>query len=118
MRKSDEFLRSAESAMERGDWDSTVSNAAHACISTTDALTVFYLGQRSASQDHQEGLRLLASIDVGRGELDRNKRHVSALLEVKNRAEYEERLIVESDARSALEHCRRFRQWAKQKLPG
>ena len=83
-----------------------------------DALATFYLAQRSASQDHAGTVELLGSIDVDPRELDRNKRHLSALLEVKGIAEYEERLLEESDARRTLEHCRRFRQWAKGKLPG
>ncbi len=83
-----------------------------------DALTVFYLGQRSASQDHREVLRLLDSVRLERGELNRNKRHLSNLLAAKNAAEYEDRLLSESDAINALEHCRRFCQWARGKLPG
>ena len=82
-----------------------------------DALTVFYLGQRSASQDHGDVLRLVDSIQFERGELNRNKRHLSDLLATKNAAEYEDRLLSESDATSALEHCRRFCHWARAKLP-
>ncbi len=52
-----------------------------------------------------------------RRELSHNKRHLSALLEAKNVAEYEERLLRESDATTVIEHCRRFREWARGKLP-
>lgn len=82
-----------------------------------DALTVFYLGQRSASQDHREVLRLLELIRLERGELNRNKRHLSNLLSAKSAAEYEERLMSESESMAALEHCRRFCKWARSKLP-
>jgi len=37
-----------------------------------------------------------------RQELGRNRKHISALLEVKDIAEYEERLLQESDAKTAL----------------
>jgi hypothetical protein len=83
-----------------------------------DALTVFFLGQRSASQDHREVLRLLDSTRIERGELNRNNRHFSNLLAAKNVAEYEERLLSESDAVNALEHSTRFCEWARRKLPG
>lgn len=116
VRKSDEFHRSAEDAFQRGDWDAAVANAIHAGISMADALTVSYLSQRSASQDHASVVDLLSSIGMERQELDRNRKHISALLEVKNVAEYEERLLNESDAKTALEHCRRFRAWARGKL--
>lgn len=82
-----------------------------------DALTVFYLGQRSASQDHRDVLRLLDSVRFDRGELSRNKRHLSDLLATKNAAEYEDRLLSEPDAIGALGHCRRFCRWARGKLP-
>lgn len=117
VRKSEQFLRSSESAAERGDWDAAVSHAVHAGISMADALTVFYLGQRSASQDHGNILRLLDSIRLERGELDRNKRHLSKMLALKNRAEYEDRMLRESDAIHALEDCRRFCDWARRRHP-
>lgn len=82
-----------------------------------DALAVFYLAQRSAAEDHARNVELLGLIEMERQELSRNRRHLSALLEVKNAAEYEERLLRESDAKTVLEHCRRFREWAKGKLP-
>ena len=49
LRKSDEFYRSAEEASKRGDWTAAVSNAVHASISMADALTVFYIGERSTA---------------------------------------------------------------------
>ncbi len=118
VRKSDQFLRSAESALERGDWDAVVSHAVHAGISMADALTVFYLGQCSASQDHREVLRLLDSVRFEQAELTRNKRHLSDLLGAKNAAEYEDRMMRESDANQAIEYCARFCEWAREKLPG
>ncbi len=117
VRKSEQFLRSSESAAERGDWDAAMSHAVHAGISMVDALTVFYLGQRSASQAHGDALRLLDSVRLERGELDRNKRHLSKLLALKNTAEYEDRMLSESNAIHALEDCRRFCEWARRRLP-
>lgn len=117
VRKSEQFLRSSESAAERRDWDAVVSHAVHAGICMADALTVFYLGHLSSSQDHRDVLRLLDSVGLSRGELDRKRRHLSALVAMKNAAEYEDRLLSESDAIRALEHGRRFCQWAKGKLP-
>lgn len=32
VRKSDEFVRSAQHALDRGDWDAAVSNAIHAAL--------------------------------------------------------------------------------------
>ncbi len=110
-RKSDQFLRSAEAAVERGDWDAAVSSAVHAGIAMADALTVFYLGRRSASQGHAGSLRLLESVSLQPQEIARNGRHLSSLLAAKTRAEYEGRLRSRSDPEEALEHARRFCRW-------
>ena len=118
MRKSEQFLRSAESAAEREDWDAAVSHAVHAGIAMADALTVFYLGERSASQDHHGSFRLFEGLPLEREEVARNGRHLSSLIAAKTRAEYEERLLAERDAANALEHAKRFCRWARDQLAG
>jgi len=118
LRKSDEFHRSAQEAAKRGDWTALVSNAVHSAISMADALTVFYAGERSTGQSHNEVLRLLATLKVARDELDRNMRHLSSLLDLKNVAEYEDRLPTQNEAESAMQNADRFRRWVLSKLPG
>jgi len=110
-------MRSAGSAAERGDWDAAVSHAVHAAISMADALTVFYHGERSASQDHRGLLRLLKSLPIEPGEFACIERHVASLLAAKSTAEYEERLLTSSVASEALDHARRFVRWARGNLP-
>jgi HEPN domain-containing protein len=117
LRKSDEFHRSAEEAARRGDWTAAVSNAVHSGISMADALTVFYAGERSTAQDHDEAMRLLATLGIARNELDRNMKHLFSLLEVKNLAEYEDRLLGQSEAESAMRNADRFRRWVLSRLP-
>jgi len=117
LRKSDEFYRSAEQAARRGDWTAVVSNAVHSGISVADALTVFYAGERSTARDHDEVMRLRAALGINRAELDRNMRHLSSLLEVKNLAEYEDRLPSKNEAESALRNAGRFRKWVLARLP-
>lgn len=117
LRKSDEFYRSAEQAAKRGDWTAAVSNAVHSGISVADALTVFYAGERSTAQDHNEAMRLLAALGINRAELDLNMRHLLSLLEVKNLAEYEDKLPGQSEAESAMRNADRFRRWVLSRLP-
>ena len=117
LRKSDEFYRSAAEAAKREDWTAVVSNAVHSGISMADALTVFYAGERSTAQDHDEVMRLLATLGIARNELDRNMKHLFSLLEVKNLAEYEDRLPGQSEAESAMRNADRFRTWVLSRLP-
>ena len=116
VRKSDEFQRSAEQALERGDWDAAVSHTIHAVICAADAFTVFYGGERSASEAHDDVLRLLAGLRIDRDELHRSLGHLRALLALKSTAEYEDRLLSERDARVSLQHADRFRAWALAKV--
>ncbi len=116
LRKSDEFLRSARTAVDRRDWDAAVSHAIHAALCASDALTVFYSGSRSAGESHEETLRQLTGLRMDRGELDRNLAHLRALLQLKTTAEYEDRLLGEREASSSLQHAERFRAWANAKL--
>ena len=117
MRKSEEFQRAANSATERGDWDAAVANAVHSGISMADAVAVFYLGKRSAAQDHEESVSLLEQLDVDKKEVGRAASHLTELLKVKNLAEYEERLLARQDSEQAMKHLGRFKTWARGKLP-
>ncbi len=117
LRNSDEFFRSAEQAMERGDWDAAVSHAIHATVCASDALAVFYSGSRSAGESHEETLRQLAGLRVDRKELDRNLAQLRALLQLKTTSEYEDRLLGEGEASVSVRHAERFRDWAMKMLP-
>lgn len=117
LRKFEEFERAASGAAARGDWDAAVANAVHAGIGLTDALAVFYLGKRSAAQDHAQSVSLLDELGLDRKEVGRASSHLTDLLRVKNLAEYEERLLGPKDSEQALNHLRRLREWTRGKLP-
>ncbi len=117
MRKSDEFERAAVHAAGREDWDAAVANSVHSGISMADALAVFYLGKRSAAQEHEESVALLLQLGIDRKVVERAASHLTELLKVKNRAEYEERLLGRRDSEQALRHLGRFKTWARGKLP-
>jgi hypothetical protein len=117
VKRSSDFQSIAETAMAKEFWDVAVSNAVHAGISMADALAIYYLGLRSAAQDHDESIRLLYRMTFDRSELERNAKHLSDLLDVKSLAEYEERQLKAADAEVALKKSKRFRDWAMGKLP-
>ena len=117
MRKSDEFERAAAQSAARGDWDAAVATAVHSGILMADALAVFYLGKRSAAEGHEESVALLSQLGIERKAVDRAASHLSELLKVKNRAEYEERLLGRRDSEQAMKHLSRFSTWARGKLP-
>jgi len=116
-KRSDQYEASAQRSSELRHWDAAVGNAIHAVISMADALAVWHLGMRSASQDHGGTIELFFRLSFGKKELDENARHLSRLLELKNAAEYEERSLSEKDWDAAEPHMTRFRGWAAKKLP-
>jgi hypothetical protein len=81
-----------------------------------DALGVFYLGLRSADQDHDRASELVDLLPLEAKERDKNIRHLNMLLQSKSAAEYEEHLSTEGDARTATQQATRFRRWAQSKL--
>lgn len=82
-----------------------------------DAVAVFYLGKRAAAEGHEESVKLLEELDIDRREIERAVSHLSELLKLKNRAEYEERLLSQADSERAMKHLGRFVEWARGKLP-
>ena len=116
VRKSDEFARAAKESLGRSDWTAAVTNAMHSGLSMADALCVYNLGVRSADPDHKRAIDLLLTVDLEREELSKNSRHLLNLLKNKNVAEYEEKLLGETEATEACEQLERFRKWAKSKL--
>lgn len=116
MKKAREFYRGMEHSFNLGDWNACVVNAIHCAISSSDALTVFYLGIRHAGDRHQDVLQLLQQIDFDPYEIQSKNRQLSHLLLIKNRAEYEERLMGKSDAKNAVKAAKRFFEWVEDKL--
>ena len=116
LKKAEEFYRAMENSLQTGNWNACVVNAIHCAISSADALTVFYLGFRHAGDKHQDVLQLIAQIDFEPRDIQSKNRQLSSLLMIKNRAEYEERLMNKSEATNAKKAAMRYHDWAKKML--
>jgi hypothetical protein len=116
LKKADEYHKAMNMCHENWLWNACAVNAIHCAISSTDALTVFYLGFRHAGDRHQDVLQLLQKLDIDKKELRSKSRQLSSLLTIKNAAEYEERLMDDNDAENARKACDRFYSWVKETL--
>jgi hypothetical protein len=105
-----------ELSYEKQLWNSTVLNAIHCAISSAASLTVFYLGFRHAGERHNDVIQLLQQIEIDKKELNKKIQQLSALLSIKNQAEYEERLMTGKDADNARKAGIRFYTWVKDLL--
>jgi len=113
--KAKDFAFMMDVSLEEGKWNSAGLQAVHTVISASDAVIVYYGGVRSAELDHREVVGLLHNI-IGES-ASAAGRHVSRVIAKKNLVEYEERLIIQSEARDMAEHAKRFLEWVNEMLP-
>lgn len=116
LKKSEECLKTAQECFRSGRWNAAVINAVHCGISACDSLTVFMLGVRHAGERHQDAISLLQTVNLPKDVITSKSRQLSRLLGIKNAAEYEERLMRESEAKEAIRDAERFFNWVKELL--
>ena len=114
MAKSEEFLDAMNDSFAKGKFNATVLNAIHCAISSADALTVFYKGVRNAGERHEEVISLLNTL--GLPDMESKNRQLLDLLRIKNSAEYEEKLMTETNASDSIKNAERFHKWVKEML--
>lgn len=112
--KAEEFFDEMNDSYANKRFNATVLNAIHCAISSADALTVFYKGVRHAGERHEDVIKLLN--ELGLPDMHSKNRQLLALLDIKNSAEYEEKLMTESNASSAIKNTERFYRWVKDTL--
>lgn len=113
--KAKDFASMMDISLEERKWNSAGLQAVHTVISASDAVIVYYGGVRSAELDHREVVGLLQEI-IGEGATAAG-RHVSRVIAKKNLVEYEERLIIPTEASDMVEHAKRFIEWVVGMLP-
>ena len=101
-------------AAEAGNWEGAALAAVHTAISTVDAVTVFYLGQRSRGQKHEDAIALLSA--TGIPAIAEKRRQFLDILRLKNAVEYEARTTRRAEAEQAALQAERLFLWAKDLL--
>ncbi len=115
LKKADEFFESAKDAHSKGNWNSCVTNSVHAAISSSDSIMIFFKGVRNAGEKREDVISLLRTLDFGE-EISKKIWQLQRLLQIKNAAEYEEKLMSQQDAENALRDAERFLGWVKEKV--
>ena len=116
LQKAEECKNSMKRDFDAGEWNACVISAIHSAISSADALCVAKKGLRSAGKSHDEALVLFSRIEPGNEEFKKSAKHLSELLNKKNKVEYEERLFYETEALVAVKHAERLFSFVKEKL--
>ena len=114
LQKAERFCQMMKTAAEAGNWEGAALAAVHTAISTVDAVTVFYLGQRSRGQKHEDAAALLTA--TGIAGVAEKRRQFLEVLRIKNLVEYEARTTRRAEAEQAALQAERLFLWAKDLL--
>src|SRR3989338_6257817 len=111
LKKAEECYHAAKTSFEAQEWNSATISAIHACIAASDAMCIYFLGKRNASENHNEAAVLFKTIKADDEEINTNANRVSRILDIKNMAEYEDRLVFKKEAEKILKDCERFLEY-------
>lgn len=117
VKKALECHRAAAQSFAGGDWNAATICAIHSCISGCDALCAHALGLRHAGERHSDAVTLLMSIKPTDERYKANAVRLRRVIDIKNMAEYEERLVFRKEAEKAIKDCERFLAFVIAELP-
>lgn len=116
LKKAAEFLETMKDSFLHKNYDSVALNGIHTIISAIDSILVFRCGVVSASQNHEDAIKLLIEL-ISDEETKSQAKHALAVIKQKTTVEYWDTLTTESQAKDIAKHTERFYNWIKSKLP-
>lgn len=117
LKRAEECYHAAKNSFEAQEWNAATISAIHTSIAASDAMCIYFLGKRNASESHNEAVALFKAIKADDEEIKANANRISRILGIKNMAEYEDRLIFKAEAEKVLKDCERLLKYVKTKLP-
>ena len=117
LKRAEECYHAAKNSFAAQEWNAATISAIHAVIAGSDAMCVYFLGKRNASESHNEAAALFKTIRADDEGINTNTNRIARVLSIKSMAEYEERLVFRAEAEKALKDCERFLEYIKEKLP-
>lgn len=99
--------------MELGYWTAAGVLIVHSAIAYADALTIRLSGQKSAGEDHEDAVALIAEVVAGGEEKTKAVNQLRRIIEEKTRVSYLGDLYEPKETRELWKRLERFREWAK-----
>jgi HEPN domain-containing protein len=115
--KAGEFAAAMDENLARGNWNAAVMSAIHAAILANDALLIRFFGVKSASDKHDDAIRLLTTLFKS-DQARKNSRNLARLINEKSAVEYTGKLLGRGRALDLCKKARRFIAWVDSLLPG
>ena len=116
LKRSEECLQAAKDALSRKAWNAAAICCIHSSIAASDAMCIYFLGKRHSGEDHNQAVSLFRQINTDDDLHIKNTKRLSHLLSIKNMAEYETRLVYQSEAEKILKNSERFIAYVRKKL--
>ena len=116
LKKAEEFIETMDDCIIKENYDSAALNGIHAVISLIDALLIFNHGVVSASQNHEDAIRLLVEL-IKTPDIKEKAKHALAFIRQKTVIEYWDTLTTRNQAIDISKHVNRFYSWVKSRLP-
>ena len=116
LQKAEEYFQTMNCEFEQSRYNSCSLGAIHCCISSADALTVFFKGVRHAGERHEDAVQLLESLEIEREILKQKVRQFLNVLSEKNKVEYEEKMTSSNGAEAMMKQTQSFYEWIKEML--
>ena len=112
LQKGREFYEEMNVAYSAKRWNAVGLNGIHCVISCCDALTVYFLGKRSAGERHEEVVKLLQQIgDIDKKVINQKIAQVLDVLRPKTRVEYHAEVFSEKEAVVVVKQTKRVYNW-------
>lgn len=108
LKTAKEYVEGAKDHYEKKRFIATCGDCVHGMIAASDALTIFFLGRKSAGQNHMDAINLLRQVVPNDDPLSREITRFQRVLGLKNAAEYDGGRVNQHDAESALRDARKF----------
>ena len=112
LKRAKECFNASENSLKFQEWNAAAINAIHCCISSCDAMCVYFLGKRHSGESHNDAAALFKTIKHTE-EFKINANRIVRVLRMKNMAEYEERLVYKAEAEKIFKDCERFLLFAE-----
>lgn len=114
--KASKFLDGAKTLLNIGNWNAAAVMAVHATISSCDAVCAKWLQKKHSGGKHAQAVHLLKELPFDQKEIRTKIKQAMRVVDIKNFAEYEDKLVREDVARDAVQSAERLFDWVKEKL--
>jgi uncharacterized protein (UPF0332 family) len=116
LKTAKEYVEGAKDHYAKERYIATCGDCVHGMIAASDALTIYFLGRKSAGQNHMDAINLLRQVAPHDDQLSREMTRFQRVLGLKSAAEYGGGKVDQRDAENALRDAQRFLEFVTNRI--